>query len=224
MRLRTVDTALLHQAVVTGRIADGLTGRRVPGTVTLTPSYRRAGESELRPFPGGSRIHDNGYYALAGDPNDGLPTLAAGQELELRLRVQAEGYSETESVLTLSAAQLARAQSDEDLAGYTVEVERLQAPPARRNIDLLPEPVSLAGKVIAEHDLDSPVAGASVSITAPAAAGPVSTDARGEFRIEDLPVAVEVTVEIAIGGVTESVDVMLDYRRSINQRTFSISV
>jgi hypothetical protein len=165
---------------------------------------------------------DGMYFTCAGAPERVFPRLLDDEVLELRLRVEAPGYAPAEVDFTLTAADVNPVPETVTLADLVVEVDSYPNLPASVDVPLRPEAVALGGWVIDDDDPDTPVAGASARVTAPEPRGPVTTDARGYFRIDDLPVALAVTVEITLDTRTLTREVALQPTVPINQRTFSL--
>ena len=86
---------------------------------------------------------------------------------------------------------------------------------------MTPQAVTLKGRVAQAEDTGTIIAGASVSITAPAVLGPVLTDADGYFTLGPAPVAETVTLSIsATDRITLTPDIRLDFAAPINRVSF----
>jgi hypothetical protein len=93
-----------------------------------------------------------------------------------------------------------------------------------RDIALQPLPLHLAGQVVTADDPATPVPGAQVQVTAPAARGPVTADDRGFFTLRNLPVALSVTVRVTHAGFAPLEQVLsLRYREPVNQQLLALS-
>ena len=222
MTLKAISTGLSTQVLIAGQIRDGLTGRSPASAASVSVTFRRNGEESFRPFPAPLRLADGMYFACAGSPLRILPVIETPDFLEFRVHVEAPGYQPAEAGLTLTADELRAAEETITVGGEEVTIDVYPGLPGYVEIPLQPHPVSLAGWVTEEDDPDTPIAGAQARISAPEPRGPVATDERGYFRIDDLPVALVVTVEITLDDRRLTRDVTLHPTFPINQRTFSL--
>lgn len=222
MSLRAVDTVLTGQALVVGRVADDLTGRAPDGPVDVSLELRVTGQPEFRPFPVEARFLAGGYFRYAGAPLRVFPPVEDPDSLEFRLIVSAPGYEPVQTDFSLSASDVTAVEEQIAVGGHDVTVRTFPGLPSVQDVALEPDPVGLAGWIIDDADPEIPVVGASVEITAPAARGPVLSDDRGYFRIEDLPLALAVTVEITKDARTLTREVRIRTDEPLNQRTFSL--
>lgn len=222
MTLRTIDTVLLQQALITGNIRDALTGQPTRTLPTVALFYQTAEPSD-RPYPLSVRVHPQGHFVFVGDPHTAFPQLSAGATLALRLTVRADRYQPHDEAFALAAEALALHESTVDIGGHTVLVTRLDAPLRAFDIALEPLPLNLGGRVVDADALDTPLPGAQITVTAPAARGPVFADDNGFFSLHDLPVAPTVTVQVSQTDYeTLTTDVALDYRQPVHQVDFAL--
>lgn len=224
MKIKTLDRVLVRQAIITGRVSDALTGEALKIQPSLTLSWRIDDSSEFRAVAAPLRIKPCADFAFYGIPELFFPELEEGQSLQCCLGVQAEGYQDATATFTLNRSQVSPAAITETYSGFTAALSKLDVPVRIENIALQPRPVNLAGLVVEDNDIATPVSGASISITTPAGGGTATTDAQGCFRIDNLPVVAKVTVQVSSEGNSISEEVLVDYRQRINQRTFSLSV
>lgn len=207
-----VRDILTQQVIVSGRVSDSMSGaapRARPGVALLRTD-------DGRPVPGvAARVGADGLYAFHADPARAL----APQAIALQVRVTAPGYRPAQAAVDFTAADLARVARS--VAGGTVAV--IAGVPITRDIALEPLPVALSGRVSEADDRAQPIAGATVTLTAPAAMGPVPTDAEGWFTLSPLPVAPRVTLSItAPGHRPASIEHIVDFRNPINRGSFTL--
>lgn len=224
-RFRAIDPAIAHQALIVGRVTDGLTNRPTlrPPAVELT--YQTLAGQPPRSYPLNVRLDSSGVFAFAGMPGTAFPRLSPGGTLDLRLTISAPRYQTRTIDFTLSGTDLALIDRTLDVDGELLSASVLDAPLREENVALLPEPVHLGGRVVSADDPETPVAGAHITVTAPETRGPVSTDTDGFFTLHDMPVAQEVTVEVSGLPSFEQIvtTVHLDYRQPVNHVTFALS-
>ncbi len=220
MALRRVSAVLSQQALFVGQITDAVTGGAPRATPAVALTYQTPPD---RPYPLAARIEPGGRFAFAGDPLTALPRLTAGT-LDLRLTVTAARYQPASVDFSLTPADLALVEETRDYSGHTVTVRLLNAPLLDQAVALDPEPLILAGRLVDADDGATPLDGASVSVIAPEARGPVVTDANGYFTLEDMPLAPEITVRAQRAGF-QTLDqvVRLDYDRPLNERQFALA-
>lgn len=218
-RFQAIDTVLVHQALITGQVTDGLTGRPTAFPATVELYYQvPAGQPEKR-FPMTARIGAGGLFVFAADPATAFPRLAPGESLKLKLAAGAPGYQAQSIEFTLTDADLAVEERTIVVDGETLSVPVLGVPLREQNVALLPEPVHLAGQVVRADDPVTALPTAQVRITQPEARGPVASDSLGFFILTNLPVALEVTVQVAaFAGFQElETTVHLDFGQPVNQ-------
>src|SRR5690606_35490600 len=95
------------------------------------------------------------------------------------------------------------------------------APLVHHLLALQPSPVGINGRVISDHDFNAPLAGISIQVTDPLVLAPVISDAQGRFRIDALPVAESVTLQLE--GSDSTIHHVIDYTPPFNTRIFSLS-
>lgn len=207
---------ITRQLLLSGRIADAISSARLLTTPALavTDADRPARALGLL-----LRLLPDGLFSVSLDPRGSLPPAA----VTLRLTVTAPGYQEAVADVALSAADLARVPGTVMVGGDSEPVTRLASAPVVQDIFLMPQPVTLAGRIVAADDPAVPIAGASVRVTAPSQMGPALTDAAGYFTLPSVPVAAELTLEIsAPGRQAATPTVPLDYRTPTNRREFAL--
>jgi hypothetical protein len=216
--LRSVDTVVTHQALITGRVTDGLTGGPTHYPFTIELRYQTAVGQPQRSYPLTPRTEPSGLFVFPGVPTTAFPRLSPGETLELRLAVSAPRYQGQEVDITLTDADLTLADQTLDAGGFTATASVLDAPLVEQTFALLPEPVHLGGRVVSADDPEQPIPNAEVRITAPEARGPITTDVNGFFTLQNLPVAQEVTVQVSAPPdfVQRVTTLRLDYRQPVN--------
>jgi hypothetical protein len=142
----------------------------------------------------------------------------------LRVIASATGYQTASSDFVLTAALLLPTPRVIEVNGGSITVSLPQAPLFQHQLALLPTPIHLSGRVVSADDHDTPVANALVHITAPELRGPVSTNANGFFTLHNLPVALEVTVQVThTDFALLSQSIRLDYRHPVHQQLLALS-
>jgi hypothetical protein len=222
MRLKAISSVLGRHALVAGQVRDALTGGAPVRTPTLTLTCRLPGAAEFVTFPAPVRLLDGSSYVCNGEPAQAFAALSGTDVLECRLRVAAPRYAPAQHDFAITAADRERLDLPVIVHGLPVTMGSWPRLPVTVDVALQPLPVALSGFLIEDSDPDSPVAGARVRITAPEARGPVTTDARGHFRIDELPVATTVTVSIELDARSLVRDVVVHPTEPINRRTFSL--
>ncbi len=224
MLIGEVDRYFAQQALIVGRVRDGLTEQPTLQPPTVALYYQAPAGQPLPRYPIQPRRLADGSFVLAGDPTRAFPPLTGVQTLDLRLVAEAPGYQTGSRDFSLTAVDVTPQPQPRTIAGQVVMVPLLDAPLLEHDFDLLPLPMSLSGRVVNADDPSQAVDGAEVRITAPAPRGPVFSSTNGFFNLTDLPVARQVTLRIAKAGfVVLETPVMLDYRQPVYQQTFALS-
>ncbi|ARE41833.1 hypothetical protein RGUI_3692 [Rhodovulum sp. P5] len=207
---------LSRQVVVAGRITDAIsTGQ--PRTPPLVRVVDAADDGPLDHVT--LRVLPDAQYAVFGDPLHMLPPA----NVDIRLEVEADGYQPSSVTLSFTAAELARIARSLTLGDETQAVQIIGGLPRAQDIALLPDPVTLKGRVSRAEDPEIAIAGASVSVTAPAALGPVLTDADGFFTLGPAPVAATVTLSVtATGRIPLDTDIRLNFAAPINRVSLTL--
>lgn len=222
MRLAAVSGVASRQVFLAGTIHDALS-RRAPWTIPsvslrFQAAPRRPLALRLR------REAASGLYAFYGDPRSALPVLADPETLDLELVVSAPRYETATAAISLAAADLQLAELVRDVEGRPVTLARRPALPLLLDVLLTPLPLTLAGRVVRAADPAIPVPGASISVTAPAPAGPVTSNALGAYTLPDLPVAEEITLRVTAAGFSPlTLTRRLDYRQPVNEQHFQLT-
>lgn len=224
MSISQIDRYFAQQALIVGRVRDGLTEQPTLQPPTVALFYQAPAGQPLPRFPLQPRLLADGSFVFAGDPTRAFPPLSGGQTVDLRLVAEAAGYQAASEDFSFSAADVTPQPQPRTIDGQVVMVPLLAAPLFAHDFDLLPLPMGLSGRVVDADDPSQFVAGAEVRITAPAARGPVVSNANGFFNLPDLPVARVVTVRIQkVGFAVLETPITLDYRQPVYQQTFALS-
>ncbi|MFZ5961678.1 carboxypeptidase-like regulatory domain-containing protein [Thalassococcus sp. BH17M4-6] len=207
---------LTRQALITGVVRDAISGAKPRRLVQMTV-LRHADDRPLAQIT--QRIGADGMFVVAGDPAIVLPP----QNITLRLEFRAQGYQPLDRQVVLTAADLARVDDNFDDGGTVRTASVIAGLPRALDLQLLPEPVTLKGRVARADNAAQPIENAQVQITAPAAVGPVATNAQGYFTLGPAPVADTVTLSITAAGFDARVtDVRLDFRQPVNTGAFAL--
>jgi hypothetical protein len=222
--LRSIDNVVTQQALIVGRVSDGLTGRQTVYPIEVELRYRTGAGQPPRRLPLTPRIDPSGLFVFTGLPATAFPRVLPGETLELRLAVSAPRYQPQEIDLTLTDADLGLTDYTLSAGALTATASVLSAPVVEQIFELLPEPVGLAGRVVSADDPEHPIPGAEIRVTAPDARGPVTADADGFFTLHDLPIAEEITVRVSASPdfVNRVITVRLDYRQPVNGVTLPL--
>ena len=208
---------LTRQVLISGQITDAITGAKPRNLPQIT--VQRAADNAPVPHVT-TRVMAGGQYLLHGDP---AFALAPPQDIGIRIIVTAQGYTQAEQVVALTAADLARVDQALNVDGDVVTASVINGVPVVQNFALAPTPVTLKGRVSRAEDPTTPIVDADVQITAPAALGPVQTDADGFYTLGPAPVDATITLSITAAGRDPlNTDVRLDFRQPINQGGFAL--
>jgi hypothetical protein len=224
MALRTISGIVSSQALITGSVRDALTGLPPFRLPSVTLAYPATTTRPQRPFPLAARVEPSGRFLFGGNGNTVFPRLASGEVLPLQLDVVAPGYQAATHNFTLTATQLARRSEIVEANGLRASVLLIDAPLLDVPFALIPNPVHLAGRVVEADNRDRPIANAEVRVVAPSALGPATTDADGFFALQNLPVALAVTVRVTHVAF-DSLErvVLLDFRSPVNRQLFALT-
>lgn len=224
MTLRAIDNVVTNQALITGSVRDALTDRPLLTPATVELLYQATATRPARPYPLTARFNAGGGYVFAGNPHTSLPRLATGETLALRLAASAPGYQAQFHDFSLTASQLQRQSGTITVQGAAVPVTLLTPPLLAHDFALSPVPVHLTGRVVEADNHELPVANAQVLVTAPSALGPATTNNDGFFTLQNLPVALSVTIRVSHAGFDPlERTVPLDYRYPVNQQLFALT-
>ena len=221
--LQTAELASAQQALISGRVHNAITGAGIrPKQLAL--SLRATPDAPLTALSAKVQFSQNGYFSLIGVASAIFPQqLPAASSAELNYQVSAEGYSPLQGSVLLSQSSITAVAAHEELAGYEINVSRISAPAVHLQLALVPLPVGLTGVVIEDNDLAAPLPGVSLQITAPEVLPAVLSDELGRFRINALPLAAAVTIEISWGDAVSTINHVVDYTTLFNPRIISLT-
>lgn len=221
--LRSVELASGRQALVTGQVVDALTGSGItPDSIVL--EMRFPDETDFRPVRADLRLGAAGYFAFHGTATQAFPqTLEADEELALRFSVTARSHTAQQVSVNIPATAITAPVTPTQLGGHELAVRIIAAPVQHQMIELAPLPVGLNGLVISDHDLDSPLEGASIQVIEPVVQPAVLSNADGRFRINALPLSQSVTLQVELGDVSTTINHVVDYTTSFNTRIISLN-
>lgn len=220
MMLRTTDTISTRQALIVGQITDVLTGRPPFTMPTISLTYQ---SEPSRTYPLVGTIQPNGVFSFNGDSGRAFVPLSSGATLDLRLTTEAASYESATFDFSLSESDLAMTPEERLIAGQIVTISLYDAPMINQDLALTPEPVHLAGRVVGIDD-NAPIVGADCEVTAPESRPAVTTDGDGFFTIQNLPVALEITVRVTHPDFeTLDTTVPLDFSQPVNQQKFGLT-
>ncbi len=224
MGLRALDGVLFSQALITGRITDALTGDALLSQPALTLCYQTPAAAPTRPYPLTARLSPGGLFVFAGNPQTAFPRLAPGSALDLRLTAGAPGYETQEIEFSLTDVDLALQPVMRTIGGQEVIINMLDAPVFTQDILLLPQPIHLSGRVVEADDPNIPIPNARVRVITPEGRGPALTDANGFYTLQDMPLALEISVRARRVGFEELTQTLqLDYRQPVNELNFALN-
>jgi hypothetical protein len=221
MILRAADAVLTQQVFITGTIQDSLSERPILGPTIISLRFQAAPQG---PYPLRIRKTSDGRYAFFGNPRSDLPVLSGAETLNLELTVSAARYQTVTIPISLGAADTAPAEITRVIDNQTVTLPARPALPRVVNVSLTPLPLTLIGRVLRADDPDAAIAGATITVTAPAVVGPVTSDSQGNFTLANLPVSEEITVSVShVSFSTLIMTIRPDYRQPVNEQNFSLA-
>ena len=220
--LRSIEIATATQTILAGQIVDSVT--QIPiNTVTISAFIRFFSDNDFVPFNAQLQRRDKGYFALTGSPQQLFPEeLALDAAPEIRVDISANGYTAISQLFSADRTAFIPADTDIELAGNTYSVPLISSPLFQHTFALEPLPVSLQGFVIEDNDMDERVEGASVQVIAPIAGTATLTDANGLYRIDTLPIARTITLQVTTDEVS-TVAHTIDFSTPLNTKHISLN-
>lgn len=221
--LRSAELGVARQALITGQIVDSLTGSGVaPDSLGL--EMKLPGESVYRAVPVNCRLGAGGYFTFHGVAVHAFPqSLEVDEELELRFTVIANSYTALQISAQVAASAITALATSSEIGGHVLEMRIVSAPVLHQVLEISPLPVGINGLVISDHDLASPLEGASVQVIAPVVQPAVLSNEQGRFRINALPLAQSVTLQVELGDISTTINHVIDYTTSFNTRIISLN-
>lgn len=220
------NPVIVSQAIISGRIRNLISGQAVPRGLTMELWYRPTSEgggnsADYQATGLYRKLSTDGYFCFSASGGSVFGDRSPMPNMQCRLDVNAPGYQPLSHIFELTSAQLTSTTSTLELAGKDREVTRVAGPFEDLELELSPLPLRLTGQVLKDGDPDTPLANASVTVSAPESRPTVSTDNRGFFTIENLPLAREITVTLSDGTDDLEQTLVLDYQRPVNNRRFT---
>lgn len=223
MTLVALDTPALRQAIVSGRVADAITGAGLDVHTAELHYNIPAISSDWVAFPAQFCSSTGGWFSFQSDPWRTALEFVGIAQVNLRVRFGLIGRPEAERIVLVDTDQLRTEDANVTIGGKPAVVKRIPGAPFEFSLSLDPAPVALAGYVLRDNDPAAPAPSASVSILDPASATTATTDASGWFRLDALPLANTVTIRAADGGNTVDQVVHPDFSKPVNETVLSVS-
>lgn len=212
------NPVILSQAIISGRLLDQVSQRPVGRAVSARLWYRTDPGNDYRPASLYSKVTPEGLFCFSSGHPAPFGYLTPMPDIQFRLEIRAPGYQALDHEFEVPGAQLTSEEADVTLVGETHKVERITGPETQLALELAPHPLRLTGQVLVDGDPDTPLENGEVTVTAPEARAPVTTDEHGFFAINDLPLAAGVTLTLSHGGEDREQEVLLDYQQPVNNR------
>lgn len=221
--LKSVELGVAQQALVTGQVIDAVTGSGVtPDSLFL--EMRFPGETEYRMVRASLRLGSAGYFSFSGAARRVFPqSLDPTAEVELRFNVSARFYTALQTSVLVAAETIIAPVSIAELGNHELELRVISAPVVHAVLTLAPTPVGISGLVIGDHDLNSPLEGASIQVIEPIVQPAVLSNSQGRFRINALPLAQTITLQVELGDVSTKINHVIDYTTPFNTRIISLN-
>jgi hypothetical protein len=219
------NPVIVSQAVISGRVLDQVNGLPVSRGLTLGLWHRPAPQGgaeagDYKPANLYSKVTTDGYFCFSASGGSAFGNREPMPDMQFQVNVEAPGYQTLSHEFELASGRLVSTESELDLAGQSREVTRITGPSENLTLMLSPEPLRLTGQILIDGDLDTPLASAEVTVSAPETRPAVTTNGQGFFAIDNLPLAREITLTINDGNSDQSQTVLLDYRQPMNNRRF----
>lgn len=219
------NPVIVAQALISGRVLDQVQNLPLSRGLTLSLWYRPAPEGdaeggEYRPTGFYKKVTSDGYFCFSASGGSVFGDRSPMPDMQFRLDAEAPGYQPLSHNFELASGQLTSTDADLDLAGESREVTRIAGPFDDLTLELSPKPLRLTGQVLRDGDPETPLGNAEVTVSAPETRPTVTTDDRGFFAIDNLPLAREITLTLSDGSDDQSQTVRLDYRQPVNNRRF----
>lgn len=212
------NPVVLSQSVISGRLLDQVSQRPVGRAVSARLWYRTAPGDDYRPAGLYNKVTPEGLFCFSASNPAPFGHLSPMPDIQFRLEIRAPGYQPLDHEFEVPGAQLAPEEADVTLVGETHRVPRITGPETQLALELAPHPLRLTGQILVDGDPDTPLENGEVSVTGPETRPSVTTDDRGFFAINDLPLAASITLTISHDGEDRERDVTLDYQQPVNNR------
>ena len=215
--LRQVSDPGGRQLLVTGRVADAISGRGIAAEIAL--DYDAAGDGGFRPLPAELARRADGWFAFHLAPRHLPPPTGAAPAL--RLTITAPGHAGAVRTIAVAPVELALEEATRTVAGHPVTLQRIVGAPFRQSAQLSPHAVALDVVVLEAADPASPIAGATVEmLTLPG--GSQVTGSDGGCRFSPLPVVAAVEFRVTRGQQVTQHRVRPAFDRPLNRAVFAV--
>jgi hypothetical protein len=211
----TPQEELTTYALLTGSVNDAVFSTPIRKPVTLSIVGVGAPPVAVDPASLWARAIDEQYVVVADAlaiPLDSAssstpPPQHVSSSFPLRLRFSADGYVAQEITVNVAAGS--------------------QIPITPAAVALNPIAVALRGRVMLKGTPPTPLAGASVAISATVPAGPlpapVTADANGFYVFSSLPLVQSLSLSATSGAHTGSQTITIDYSSPVNAANFLLT-
>lgn len=222
--IRGIELAANLQALFTLQISDGVSEQSLPVVPEVALRVRYPAQTEYAPFGLQPRWLAGGFMVFGANAAAVFPEgLNPADNVDFRFEISAQGYVATQIDRQVSAAAITPSTESITTPNNHFDAMLIDAPVISLEVQLQPNPVALAGMVIDDNDFSSPIAGANVRVIAPSVEPAVVSDGLGRYRIDALPVAASVTLEIDDQGAVSTVEHIVDFSTPQNTRIISLN-
>jgi hypothetical protein len=155
---------------------------------------------------------DDGTFALSGRPDLYFPKLST-QSYQLHLQINA------------TSGQFRSGSAQESLVA-NIPAGTVFPPPIDAGVVTFPaDPISVLGQVTKAKDPVAPISGATVQVTdAGPVHPPVTSDAQGNYRIDNLKIVAPAQIQCSAGGFTTQTRMFLpDFHLPVNEEYFRLA-
>jgi hypothetical protein len=215
------SSTLARQALISGRVQDGLTGAAPLGRITVRLLDRDTGDE----YPLRGTVLADGHFAFHAAPEKAFPGLA---ERTYHLRVEASAPRYTADGFDFDVGPVADQPAEVVVPAPTPGIQDLRVklftagglPRTGISLTLDREGVRLEGRVVVSTDPTAGVANATVQQNPPA--GPsTTTGSEGFFAFVDpLPIVLSLQLRISAASFENTIMIYeLDYTRPVNRVT-----
>lgn len=222
--LKSVELGCNIQAFIVLRITHAISQEAIERPVDMRAYVRYPGNTNFELFNAPMRVLSGGYTVYMGTASTAFRSnLNPADNVEFRFEVNAQGYEPFQDIITVNALQLTPIDSAATTLRHSVEAMLINAPIIQHTINLQPHPVGLQGAVIDDNDLSTPLSGVNVRVIDPVVAPAVTSDTQGRYRIDSLPVASSVTIEVDNSGQVTTFQHLVDFATPLNTRIISLN-
>jgi hypothetical protein len=222
--LKSAELGSNIQAFIVLYMRDAVSNVAIEQPVETQAFVRYPGESDFVLFQTPMRSLSGGYTVYLGNASALLPSgLNPADNIEFSIEVNARGYEHFQTTLMVNASQLIPVDTTVTTLQHSVEARLINTPFIQHTVDLQPNPVGLQGAVIDDNDFSVPIAGVNVRVIDPVIAPAVTSDTQGRYRIDTLPVASRVTLEVDNLGQVTTFQHIVDFATPLNTRIISLN-